>query len=699
MIKKKSTPIIFMLLMLGITVKTYAQKEIGNIKAEVKAIATVSENKILLRWGVTTPTAWKYANKYGYIIERKTIAVDKEILSTPVIKQLTPIPLKPYPMMEWKEFSEENNYAALAAQALYGEEFDVEMNEGGDGLLSIINKAQVIEQRFTFALYAADQDFKVAKYSGLAFVDDTVKPTERYLYTIRVALPQEKKDLIKSGGVYLGLLDKKPLPEPQEFVGVFKDKTVILSWNQAILKKYYTNYIIEKSQDKGKTFKKLLGTPVATLGEKEKNPSNRMMYIDSLSQNNKTYSYRIKGISPFGIEGPYSKVVSGKGIKPLTHTPFITDVKLSNQGGVLSWEFPSEGVSTLSKFKLVRSNTPKGKFLTVIDNISKNKRSIKIENLQAINYYKIVAVGNNGGTRESFPKMVQPDDSTPPAVPTMLNGTIDSLGVVRLQWKQNTEIDFLGYRIFKANLKTDEFTQVTFEPIPNSVFIDTINIKTLNKKIYYKIQAFDKRYNPSEFSEVLELNRPDIVPPTAPVFTSFKSDKGRVEIKWISSTSNDAQSTVIYRKEKGVKEPWQMLKSLPLLQNKFIDETGIVGKTYLYTALTIDESGLESEPIAPLKITVLDNSPKPSIERFTGYVNREERYIELNWNYKETNTKEFVLYKAEEGKKPTMYKVFKADTNKFKDRNLLINTKYTFLIQAIFESGAKSPLNKIEINY
>uniref|UniRef100_UPI00366DF268 fibronectin type III domain-containing protein n=1 Tax=Plantactinospora endophytica TaxID=673535 RepID=UPI00366DF268 len=168
-------------------------------------------------------------------------------------------------------------------------------------------------------------------------------------------------------------------------------------------------------------------------------------------------------------------------------------------------------------------------------------------------------------------------------------------------------------------------------------FIDTINIKTLNKKIYYKVQAFDKRYNPSEFSEVLELNRPDIVPPTAPVFTSFKSDKGRVEIKWISSTSNDAQSTVIYRKEKGVKEPWQMLKSLPLLQNKFIDETGTVGKTYLYTALTIDESGLESEPIAPLKITVLDNSPKPSIERFTGYVNREERYIELNWNYKETN--------------------------------------------------------------
>lgn len=699
MIKNKNILVIITLLIISFSFKAFAQKELGNVKAEVKVIAAVSEKKILLRWGVTTPTAWKYANRYGYIIERKTIAVGEEILATPIIKELTTIPLKPRPMMEWKEFSEENNYAAIAAQALYGEGFDVDMNNGGDGILNILNKAQEIEQRFAFALYAADQNFKVAEYSGLAYTDTSVKPKERYLYTIRVALPEEKKDLIKPGGVYLGILDKKPLPKPQEFVGVFKDKTAILSWNQAILKKYYNSYVIERSEDQGKTFSKLLGTPVAKLGERENNPSNRMMYIDSLFQNNKVYTYRIKGVSPFGIEGPYSNLVSGKGITPLTFTPFIRDINLDNQGALLKWEFPSEGVSTLSKFKLLRSNTPKGKYLVVNDNISKNQRSIKLTNLQAINYFKIVGVGYDGGIRESFPKMVQPDDITPPEVPSMLNGTIDSLGVVRLSWKQNTEIDFLGYRVFKANLKTDEFTQITFEPIPSSGIIDTINIKTLNKKMYYKVQAFDKRYNPSKFSTVLELDRPDIVPPSAPVFTSFKSDKGTVVIEWITSTSNDAAYTVIYRKEKSKEEPWQLIKRMPLPENKLIDSLGTVGSTYLYTALTEDTSGLESKPIAPLKITVLDNSPKPVIERFTSYVNREAKYIELSWNYKQAKVKEFVLYKAEEGKNPTTYRMFKASTNKFKDTNLLINTKYTFLIQAIFESGAKSPVKKIEVNY
>ncbi len=686
-------------LFLGIISSVYSQKEIGGEAPEVKVIATVANNKILLRWAVTTPTAWTYANKFGYHIERKTIVKNGEVLKSPVVKSLTKTPMKPRPMMEWKEFTEKNVNAAIAAQALYGEDFEVDMNNGGNGLLDIINKSQVIEQRFSFALHAADQDFEVAKFSGLAFEDTKVNEGESYLYKIRIAFPSNENKKVKSGGAYIGLKDKTPLPEPKEFVGVFKDKTVLLSWNREIVSHFYTNYIVEKSEDGGKNFKELLGTPLVDLGGRERNPSNRMMYIDSLFQNDKTYKYRIKGVSPFGIESPYSKVVSGKGITPLTFTPFITDVIVDNYGVMLKWEFADEAVHTLKKFKLLRSNTPKGKYLVINDNISKNQRSIRLTGLQPINYYKIVGEGFDGGTRESFPKMVQPDDSTPPAIPSLLNGTIDSLGVVRLQWKQNVEIDFLGYRVFKANLKTDEFTQITFEPIPQSSIIDTVNIKTLNKHIYYKVQSFDKRYNPSDFSEVLELKRPDIVPPTPPVFTSFNTDKGSVSLNWITSKSEDAQFTNIYRKEKGVEASWELLASIPLPGTEYIDKKGIPNKTYLYTALTTDESGLESEPISPLKITIVDNSPKPIIDRFDAEANRIENYIQLKWTYKYPNVKEFKLYKAQEGKKPTLYKVLAFNTDNFKDKNLLINTKYSYLLQAVFSSGSKSPLKKIEINY
>ncbi|WP_435262414.1 hypothetical protein [Tenacibaculum sp. nBUS_03] len=696
---KKINSLLIVILLL-VNINLIAQKAIGNQLPEVKVIATATKKSIMLRWGVTTPTAWKYANKYGYTIERKTIVRDKKVLPIPEVKQLVTVPLKPKPMMEWKEFTEKNNNAAIAAQALYGEQFDVNMNGGGNGVISIINQAQAFEQRFTFALYAADQDFEVAKFSGLAFIDTSVKLNERYLYSIKVALPKEKKYKIKSGGAFLGLMDYKPLPKPQEFVGVFKNKTAILSWNFAILKRYYTNYIIEKSDDGGKKFKNLSSTPIVNMGEREKNPSTRMMYVDSLFQNNKEYKYRIKGISPFGIKGPYSNIVSGKGVTPLVHTPFFTDLSFQDNGDViLNWNFPSKGINTLKSFELVRANTPKGIYLTVNKQIGKSKRSIRLSRLQPVSYYKIVGIGYDGSRRESFPKMVQPDDSTPPAIPTLLSGTIDSLGIVKLNWKQNTEVDFLGYRVFKANLKNDEFTQITFEPTPTSNFIDTVNIKTLNKKIYYKVQSFDKRYNPSGFSEVLELDRPDIVPPSSPVFSSFKTDKGKVHLKWITSTSIDAKKTMLYRKEYGSNIQWQLIAELALPQNKYVDVTGIANKTYLYTMLTVDNSGLESEPITPLKITVLDNLSKPTIDKFIGEVNRDQKFIQINWSYQQPDISEFVLYKASEGKQPTMYKVFNSKTKKFRDKNLLINTKYTYMLQAIFMSGAKSPLKKIELNY
>ncbi len=677
----------------------FSQKEIGGEEAEVKAIATVYEKAIMLRWGVNTPAAWKKANKYGFLIERKTIVSNNEILNTPVIKSLNTIPLLPRPVMEWKDFTQKNTNAAIAAQALYGDNFNVDMNNGGNGIISILNQAQVLEQRFLFAMYAADQDYEVAKFSGLAFIDTSVKKGERYLYTIRVAIPKGSPK-IKHGGVYLGLSDERTLPKPKEFVGIFKDKNVILSWNYGIVKKFFTNYIIEKSEDLGKTFAPLTNTPIANLSEREVKPSNRMMYIDSLSKNNKQYQYRIKGVSPFGIEGPYSNIVKGKGITPLIHNPYIIENKFLEDGSVvLQWEFPQEGLETLQSFELLRSNTPKGKYFTVNSEITKNSRSIKLSNLQAINYYKIVAVGTDGTKRESFPKMVQPDDSTPPAVPTLITGDIDSLGVVRLQWKQNTEIDFLGYRVFRANLKNDEFTQITFKPITKSKIVDTINIKTLNKKIYYKVQALDKRYNPSEFSNILALNRPDVVPPSQPVFTSFNVDKNKVFLSWQVSVSKDAKKTLVYRKEKGSNLPWELIQALDIPKSSYTDVATVVGKEYLYTILTVDESGLESAPIKPLKIKISDNIPKPPISKFTSIANRVEEYIELTWKYSEKNVEEFVLYKAEEGKQPTLYKVFDKEITSYKDKNLIINTKYTYLLQANFSSGAKSPIKKNELNY
>ncbi len=696
---KKNIYIVYWLLIL-LPLFGWAQEPIGGKDPEVKVIGLVTKDAIKLRWGVTTPTAWKHSNKYGYTIQRKTIAIGDSILKEPIIKNITQVPIKPKPMEEWEQFALSNDHAAIAAQAMYGEGFEIEMEEGGNALLTILNQAKALEQRFSFALFAADQNFEVAKFSGLAYVDTDVKPNERYLYRVYSAIPKEKLN-VKFGGVYLGLKDYYPLPEPVDFAGIYQDHAVMLSWNYELLKDHYNNYILERSDDEGTTFNQLTDVPIVNMNDNKRNKSDRMFFMDSIPQNNKVYQYRIKGISPFGEIGPESKIVSGSGKKPLVHNPAILEAELesNNTSSKITWEFPEESLETLSHFELNHSNQVKDNYKVVVPNISKNTRSITYTNLDAINYFTITAVGNDGSKRTSFPQMVQPVDDTPPATPVLLTGTIDSLGIVQLKWQQNTEVDFLGYRVFRANLENEEFTQITFKTIPQSIITDTINIKTLNNKIYYKVQAFDKRYNPSGFSEVLTLKKPDIIPPTPPVFESFNADHGVVKLEWTTSSSVDAVKTLVYRKEKGKEASWQFINEINLPQGKYEDQTAVPGVVYLYTLVTVDESGLESEPITPLTISLPDNQPKPALDKLNALVNREEEHIVITWRYNQPKVLEYILYKGEEETKPTMYKVFGVDTTKFIDQKLTINTVYTYLIQAVFISGAKSPIKKVEVEY
>lgn len=665
----------------------------------VKAVAT--KNTIMLRWGVTTPVAWKYANEYGYIIERKTIVKGKKIATTVVKKRLTEFPIKPKPMAEWEDFTKTNDYAAIEAQAIYGEGFDVNMGED-KGPLSMINQAEELEQRFSFALYAANQDFEVAKFAGLAYIDNDVKEGERYLYTVKSAIP-ENIYKVESGVAFLGLSDYRTLPKPQEFVGVFKDKTVTLSWNSKMLEDIYSSYVIERSDDNGITFNVITDPPLASLQDKKETLLvGRMMYLDTFPNNSQAFQYRVSGISFFGKRGPHSKIVSGKGKERLKYTPYISETKLNKDQTnlLITWEFPQEGKNALDFFKILKSSHLKGVYTEVKTKIPKTQSSLTISsNIEPVNYYKIIAVGKDGSETESFPRMVQIDDSTPPETPSLLSGKIDSTGIVRLTWKQNTEIDFLGYRVFKANLKNDEFTQITFRAIPNSRIIDTVNLKSLNNKVYYKVQAFDKRLNPSGFSEVLELKKPDVVPPSQPVFSSFKVDQGKVMLTWITSTSNDAVKTMIYKKEKGKKTPWALVAEVPLPDNKYVDENTVPLSDYLYTLLTVDESGLESEPIAPLSISISDYKQKPEIEYFKGVIDRDEKNIQLKWKYNQPHVSEILLYKGKDDAPPTLYKIFEPNVREFTDIELKINSKYKYLLQVVFVSGTKTAIKKLELKY
>ncbi|GLR20037.1 hypothetical protein GCM10007940_46530 [Portibacter lacus] len=84
-----------------------------------------------------------------------------------------------------------------------------------------------------------------------------------------------------------------------------------------------------------------------------------------------------------------------------------------------------------------------------------------------------------------------------------------------------------------SNSKNAEFGGRSIDYLPFSHFVDSISLKTLIKNIYYCVIAIDYSYNQSEASEILEVKRPDIIPPEASIFTDYNVSEEGISFKWL----------------------------------------------------------------------------------------------------------------------------------------------------------------------
>ncbi|WP_152537383.1 fibronectin type III domain-containing protein [Aquimarina pacifica] len=666
------------------------------------------EGKILLRWGTTTAIAWKKLNTYGYLLKRYTVTRDKNTLAQPVEKTIGVF--KPKPLEEWDTLIDNNNNAAVMAQSLYGESFDI---EGMDKLSAIVNLAEEQQQRYTWGLYVADQDYTVAEMAGLAYVDHDVLPNEKYLYKITSLVPEIELP-IKEGGVFTGLGDYQKLPKPLDLAAIFTEQSVMLNWNYAIHNKTYNSYFVERSED-GETFVQLNKKPLTGLNNSDKTNAKRMFYLDSIVTQKKYY-YRVLGKTPFGELSQPSNVVSGKSEKQLPYTPRITNKNyLDDHRIILEWEFLEEGNQYIKGFELRRSDKVNGKYTTVMKDIPPEARKLKYDSLLPTNYLTITAIAKEGLSKTSFPALVQPVDSLPPVKPIGFQGKVDSLGIVTLQWKPNTEKDILGYRVFRGNNKEEEFSQITVSPHQGTTYYDSISVKNLNTKVYYQLIAVDERFNMSPPSDVLELSKPDFIPPTPAVFKTYNIEVGKVMLSWANSSSADVNKHELYRKDNDTLD-WMLIHTIQSIKNDeeilpknesnqvsqtSYEDTAIeAGKLYSYTLIAIDKSGLESDPAVPLTVKIPKTGLKPQIQRLSSYKDKENGFIELFWKaYKEPNVAELMIYKGVKDQSVSLLTNVAPTTKRIVDKKVHPNNEYTYVIRAVFMDGTLSETAQLDIKY
>jgi uncharacterized protein len=669
------------------------------LKSRLFALARATKTEIMIRWAPTDFSTWKQCNQYGYVIERYTITRNNQTLNKFELS-IPATTLLPKPLASWEPIAIKNNYAAVIAQALYGDDFEVTLANGKPGaagaIANVINETQINDQRYNMAMYSADHTFEGAAFAGLAYKDENVKKGEKYFYRIYAKVPAGIKK-IDTATIFIGLSDYKPLPKPSDILILFGDKSAMLSWDFETYKEYYTSYMVERSGDGGKTFIPLSDKPATTLSNNGNKPGEgSITYLDSLGNNDTTYQYRVAGVSLFGDNGPYSNVAEGKGKNVMYTTPGISGASIDEKENFyITWQMDDSLNNILKSFRINQSELIDGPYKTYKDNLPVVARTIKIEkdSLRASNYFTVTAISKEGEEKTSFPYLIQPQDTIPPATPTGLAAVVDSLGIVRLKWNANSEKDFVGYRLFKTNVKEHELIPVKDSLYDINEAIDTININSLNSKLYYSIVAVDIRANQSPYSTLIEVRKPDLIPPSSPLLSNYEVMDDGIKLIWNNSPDEDVVMHNIYRKTIGNAADWVLLQSYRDKKiQTYIDKTCEPNKTYSYTIVALDSGKLESKPAVPITIEFAEKRIKLALKSLDAEVDRDARQITLSWKLLPDikNIKQYELYRGEDKIGMSLYKIIEKEEISFIEKDLLVNTKYKYGLRVVFESGKTS---------
>lgn len=690
--------VVFVLILINTNLKaqTNKEKEINPRTASISIIARTSTDSVILRWAPTTAGGWIIANEIGYTIERAVLSPDIPLENSNYVK-LNDKALKPLILDEWESLVlSDNKFSVIAAQALYGKYFNpIPLDEGN--VSSLKNAADELSNRYSFSLFAADNDAMTAAALGLRFADKDIVKDQKYVYRVYLA---EQTDQYTFDTAYI-VVDAIPFQKAKSIANLkyeSGDGSIKLSWEVRAAFDY-SGYYVFRSEDDGANYQKLNDMPLVIISQNNAVEEAQPGFIDTSTVNYKPYKYMLKGVDAFGELSDGAEITAfSKDLNPPT-TPYINDPEnIVGNKVKISWEM-RDAPDDLEGFIVSRSNDPEhGYQLITEEPLSKNTDQFidDFGDAQEV-YYTVAAVDTSGNMSFSVPVLAIRIDTIPPAVPKGLRGKISETGVVTLSWNSEKGADILGYRILYANDPRHEFIPVTGQIYPDTVFVDSIVIETLTRRIYYRIAAVNYKYYNSELSEVLCLKRPDIVPPSEAVFSDVFVTDSSVQLKWYPSTSEDLAKQILMRKIQD-KEEWGFVDSLMPKVSSYTDKDIISNTMYEYTIVGIDSAGLSSELAFPVQARPYDTGKRKSVENLIAAYEESNKTVTITWNYTplEKERTWYVIYKAinEGGFKE--YKALKSDVVEFIDSSAK-EGKTEYGVVVMTSAGGESEMATVSI--
>lgn len=656
--------------------------------ARVVVLARASADSIVLRWAPDAAHAWRLGNRIGWRVERSSASGERVVL--------TPEPLmavNPETVDARLQQSEQNRFLVIAMIAAWGDS-TLAGEPDSLGLDTLAANIERNTQLYGYGLFAADNDPDVAALLGLRLVDRSVQTGVTYTYT--VALAEERDYRIAPGEVTITAGAAPPvLPPPRDLVAEGLDGRIDLAW-YAPAGPAYTGWHVLRSDDGGRTFTQLTDVPRVMLASDSMPVEPHGAYIDTTIVNGRTYIYRVVGVDAFAMRGAHADI-EAKGVDRTP--PPAPIVRNPEQLGLdrirLTWEMeylPKD----LAGFHILRSAVSDTGYTRITrEPLAVSARSFDdVRPDDAEPFYIVAALDAEGNESRSLPLYGLIIDTTRPEPPRNLTGSIDTAGIVRLHWTPVAGRNVLGYRVLRANADEHEYAQMTGEVLRDTTFTDTVEVRTLTRSVYYVLATVSRTYRNSLPTAPLELRRPDLVPPSPPVFTTVRVDEGMVRLTWAPSSSEDVASQLLLRSSE-VDTVWREIARLAPAEERWLDSTGAPGTAYFYHLEAVDEVGLRARTDVAVHARPFDSGVRPAVESLRAEYDSAASVITVSWSYtpRSGEAHHFVIYREAGGYDLSAVATVPGGETRYVDTSLRADGPYLYRVKVQETGGAESPLS------
>jgi len=705
--KHQSRILIFIITLLLTVLSSYGQNtdSTGNPVSYINLVGRYTEGKgVELRFFPDNKSVLEIGFKSGFILERmlNDTTIKRTETDTLVFDEIARI--FSYKDSQWEtavtneKSQESKNDMEIARDFMK----NIDKKEGiafdfDKGIGDLKNQKSKEDYEYLVFALTALKNANVATALGLAYTDNTAVQGKSYYYRVRLIGKSDVYQIIPVN-LAINAENLKKNYDNQVFVKQ-GDGELFFTWIDI---PELSGYYVERANPGEDKFTQLNNAPIHNLSGSGYNGESRSGFNDKNLTNYQVYTYRFFGNTLFGEKIQFAEVKAMPKDMTPPEQPFLEQPQHVKPKEVLvAWKMNLVPAPDLKGFIVARSDKNEGDFKVLHSGIlSKETRTFTDTSFipgQA-NYYVVQAIDTANNISSSFPVSVTLLDTTPPAKPVFLTGTVDSLGVVTLSVEKNKEKDLMGYRLFKANEDEHEFSAI-YEGFINSdstnqevqtVFKDTVTLNSLTPFIYYKVKALDFNYNQSEYSDVIKITRPDTVPPSTPVFKDVIVNENSVELYFALSESIDVIRHTLYRKT-SMDAKWDSLTNISSDQTGYTDKNVKQGTTYYYTLRAKDNSGLYSNYAVPVSGKPYDNGVRPPIENIS--ITKEKTNIVLTWEYKQFNSESFfIIYKKDS--KGNLKEYQKSDSLKFVDSKVSKGTQ-SYAVKVFTKDGGQSKISKI----